>query len=105
MSRGHSRNRRQERPGHRKGVAGLSPAGPLLATAVQHHRSGHFDLAEALYRRVLQFQPGQVDALHLLGVLEHQLSRELLEGDAAENTAGHGGKSDYSPFRRRGASR
>ncbi|WP_417386261.1 tetratricopeptide repeat protein [Gimesia sp.] len=41
----------------------------LLATAVQQHQAGHLPQAEGLYRKVLQHDPGQVDALHLLGVV------------------------------------
>lgn len=41
----------------------------LLATAVQQHQAGNLPLAEELYREVLQHDPGQVDALHLLGVV------------------------------------
>lgn len=41
----------------------------LLATAVKQHQAGNLPLAEELYRKVLQHDPGQVDALHLLGVV------------------------------------
>ncbi|QDT88645.1 tetratricopeptide repeat protein [Gimesia algae] len=41
----------------------------LLATAVQQHQAGNLPLAEELYREVLQHDPGQIDALHLLGVV------------------------------------
>ncbi|WP_339728465.1 tetratricopeptide repeat protein [uncultured Gimesia sp.] len=41
----------------------------LLATAVQQHQSGNLPLAEKLYREVLQHDPAQADALHLLGVV------------------------------------
>jgi tetratricopeptide (TPR) repeat protein len=40
----------------------------LMQDAVGHHRAGRFDAAAALYRRVLEAQPGQPDALHLLGL-------------------------------------
>jgi predicted TPR repeat methyltransferase len=43
--------------------------------AVQLQRAGHLDLAEALYRRTLEADPGNPDALHFLGVLSHQRGR------------------------------
>lgn len=52
-----------------------------LATAVDHHQSGRIDLAEGLYRKVLESAPGQPDALHLLGVIAHQGGRD---SDAVE---------------------
>ncbi|NJO39661.1 MAG: tetratricopeptide repeat protein [Cyanobacteria bacterium CRU_2_1] len=44
----------------------------LFQTAIQQHQAGQFQQAETLYRQVLQEQPDQVEALHLLGVLLHQ---------------------------------
>lgn len=41
----------------------------ILAGALAHHEAGHADLAEAGYRAVLQHDPGEPDALNLLGVL------------------------------------
>ncbi|QDU00084.1 tetratricopeptide repeat protein [Gimesia aquarii] len=41
----------------------------LLATAVQQHQAGNLPLAEEFYREVLKHDPGQADALHLLGVV------------------------------------
>lgn len=46
-----------------------------LAFAVQHHQSGDFPQAEIVYRAVLDMEPGNADALHLLGVLYSQQSR------------------------------
>lgn len=43
-----------------------------LATALQHHQAGRLDLAEPLYRQLLQADPDNGDALHLLGVLYAQ---------------------------------
>jgi len=43
-----------------------------LAEAVQHHRAGRLREAEALYRKVLQQEPGNAEAHHLLGLLAHQ---------------------------------
>jgi tetratricopeptide (TPR) repeat protein len=46
-----------------------------LTAAVQHHQAGRLAEAEALYRGVLQEDPLQPHALHLLGVLAHQTGR------------------------------
>lgn len=43
-----------------------------LATAVERHRAGAWDEAESLYRRILDDDPRQADALHLLGMLRLQ---------------------------------
>jgi tetratricopeptide (TPR) repeat protein len=45
----------------------------LLATAVELHQSGRFKEAEATYRRVLRQEPHNPEALHLLGLLAHQV--------------------------------
>ncbi len=43
-----------------------------LAIAVQHHQCGRLQAAEQIYRRVLEQEPKQADALHLLGLIAHQ---------------------------------
>ncbi len=43
--------------------------GAALRAAIQHHQAGRLGQAEALYRQVLQAQPQNPDALHLLGVV------------------------------------
>ena len=45
----------------------------LLTTAIQHHQAGKLTEAEQLYQKVLQSQPDNADALHMLGVLAYQL--------------------------------
>lgn len=45
----------------------------LYEQAVSHHDAGRLREAEALYRQVLASQPGHADALHMLGVLAHQV--------------------------------
>ena len=46
-----------------------------LEIALQHHQSGNLQQAEAMYRQVLAQQPRNADALHLLGVLAHQVKQ------------------------------
>jgi predicted O-linked N-acetylglucosamine transferase (SPINDLY family) len=43
--------------------------------ALQHHRAGRLQEAEAIYRQILQVQPDHPDTLHLLGVSAHQAGR------------------------------
>jgi tetratricopeptide (TPR) repeat protein len=56
-------------------------AGEALNMAIRHHRAGDLRSAEVLYRQVLQMVPRQVDALHLLGVVAHQVGRHDLALD------------------------
>jgi tetratricopeptide (TPR) repeat protein len=46
-----------------------------ISLGLQHHQSGRLQQAEAIYRQVLQQQPNQPDALHLLGVIAQQVGR------------------------------
>jgi protein O-GlcNAc transferase len=46
-----------------------------LSTAWEHHAAGRWELAERIYRQVLATEPGNWDALHLLGVLAGQNGR------------------------------
>lgn len=46
-----------------------------LTIAVKHHQAGNLEVAERLYQEVLQVQPDQIDALHLLGVVCHETGR------------------------------
>jgi len=50
----------------------------MLALAVQKHNAGQLAEAEELYRQVLEAQPDQPDALHLLGVLSEQTGNSVL---------------------------
>ena len=85
--RGLTLNRKQRRQAARTARAGRaaedSSAGlqSALAAAAQQRVAGRFRQAEVLYRRVLATAPGQPDALHWLGVLEHLGGRnEAAEG-------------------------
>ncbi len=48
---------------------GRSTATADLATAIEHQRAGRLREAEQIYRQVLQADPAQADALHLLGLV------------------------------------
>lgn len=73
------------------------PIPAAFELALQHHQAGRLAEAEALYREILAVQPGQPDALHLLGVVAHQASRpdiavELIRqalGAAPQHVAAH----------------
>ena len=50
----------------------------MLQTALEHHHAGRPDVAEQLYRAVLQTDVENTDALNLLGVLEYERSQNLV---------------------------
>jgi protein O-GlcNAc transferase len=52
-----------------------------LDLAWQHYRSGRWPQAEQLYRQVLEQDPHQVDAWHILGLIANQSGRENLAVD------------------------
>ncbi|AWU95375.1 tetratricopeptide repeat protein [Azospirillum ramasamyi] len=58
----------------------MGAVGTLLARAFDHHQTGGFDEAEALYRHVLESDPASWKALHRYGLLIAQLGR-LEEAD------------------------
>ncbi len=47
----------------------------LMSKALDLHKSGALDKAEKLYKKVLKADPGNADALHLSGVVAHQLGQ------------------------------
>ncbi len=61
--------------------AGAKAIGDKLQTALVMHQQGQLDLAEALYREILQSQPFHFDALQLLATIAAQLgnSAEAVE--------------------------
>lgn len=56
------------------GGAGATVAA-ALAAGVAHHQKGAFDAARAAYSQVLERDPSNFDALHLLGVIAAQLGQ------------------------------
>lgn len=56
----------------------MATVADVFMLAVRHHEVGNLPQAERLYRQVLQAEPANADALHLLGVLAHQAGRQDL---------------------------
>lgn len=69
------KRQRRSPPAHRQHMLDIKSA---QAKAMNLHRGGQLENAEALYRRILQAQPNNPDALHFLGMLRHQ------RGDGAD---------------------
>src|SRR5688500_7394725 len=46
-----------------------------LQEALQYHQAGRYAEAESRYRQILSADPQNADALHLLGVLAHQVEK------------------------------
>ncbi len=62
----------------------------VLTAGIQHHQAGDLRAAEQMYRRVLQQDSQNADALHLLGVIalqvsKHQLALDLIQQATAIN--------------------
>jgi len=53
----------------------MAPTTDLLRSALARHGAGALADAAALYREILADDPGHVDALQMLGTIEHQLGR------------------------------
>jgi len=51
------------------------PVPQAFAVALQHHQTGRWADAEALYHQILDVQPDHAEALHYLGVLAHQTGK------------------------------
>src|SRR5512142_2720187 len=47
-------------------------ANEAIQAALQHHQAGRLEQAAEIYQQVLQRQPENADALHLLGLISHQ---------------------------------
>src|SRR5271166_6611449 len=58
---------------------GTARIADLFGVAARHHQEGRLAEAEACYRRVLAAEPGNADALNMLGIVALQSGR----GDAA----------------------
>lgn len=56
----------------------------LIAIGLGHHQSGRFPEAKETYLQVLAAEPENFDALHLLGVLAHQVGKHDIAVDLIE---------------------
>jgi tetratricopeptide (TPR) repeat protein/SAM-dependent methyltransferase len=52
-----------------------------LDLAIQHHKAGDLRKAEGIYQQILEADPNQPVALHLLGVIAHQVGKNDLAVD------------------------
>ena len=43
---------------------------------LQHHQAGRLQAAEQIYRQILAVEPNHADAIHLLGVIAHQVRQD-----------------------------
>ena len=60
--------------GGRERSAAVSIAAEIR-TAIAHHQAGRLSEAQTVYRRVLEAEPNNPDALHLQGLIAHQSAR------------------------------
>jgi predicted TPR repeat methyltransferase len=52
-----------------------------IELAMQHQTAGRLPQAESIYQQILQADPNQPDALHLLGVIAHQVGKSNIAVD------------------------
>src|SRR3974390_1590313 len=71
MPRSAVRSEREPQNTVRRGAG----AARSFRAGLAHHREGRLDRAEALYRKALDKDPGNADALHLLRVVAYQSGR------------------------------
>ena len=68
-------------PGRKARAAGNAAVGRLLAQAVRAHQAGKLAQAEQLYRRILQQEPRNAEALNLFGTLAVQTGKPAVAID------------------------
>ena len=56
----------------------------LIKIGIAHHQAGRLNQAESIYQSILKEQPGHPDALHLLGVIAHQVGKSEIAVDLIE---------------------
>jgi len=59
-------------------LGSIAPAIPSLQDALALHQQGRLDQAELIYRQLLENEPTNADALHLLGVIAHQTGHHIV---------------------------
>lgn len=67
--------RAERRREARQARGGGSGAAALLEGALAHHRAGRLAMAEKAYRRILEIEPEEPTAEHLLGLIAYQEGR------------------------------
>jgi protein O-GlcNAc transferase len=65
-----------------------------LALGLQHHKEGRLPEAEKIYRQILQSEPTQPSALHLLGMIAFQMGKNDAAADLINSAITH--KPDYA---------
>ena len=78
---------------HCRSTGKLSTADNFLTTADQfvqnglaHHQAGELVLANDAYQEALKLDPNQPDALHLLGMIAHQIGDNTLATELRGNS-------------------
>ena len=66
---------------HLEGQPSKSPNLPSIETAMRFHNEGRLSEAESIYRQILKAEPDQPQALHLLGLIAHQMGRSDIAVD------------------------
>ena len=66
-----------------------------LELAISHHDAGRLREAESLYRQILQIEPGNAEALRMLGLLAHQVGRHADAETLIRQAATISPRSDY----------
>jgi hypothetical protein len=61
----------------------MASTSELLAAAIQHHQASRLQVAEQIYRQILQSNPNHVDALHPLGLIGHQVVATMLPSNTS----------------------
>ena len=82
LTNGKAMNRKQRRAQAKAAPKAVTPAASQTITvpqaldaALRHHQNGQLSEAEAIYRSILAVDANHSDALHLLGVVAHQVGR------------------------------
>jgi len=59
----------------------MATSADAVAAAMEHHRAGRLDKAAGLYQAILEDNPAHPDALHLMGLLSHQVGENVAAVD------------------------
>lgn len=65
-----------------------------IERGLKHHNAGRLPEAESIYQQILQADPNQPNALHLLGMLAHQVGKNDIAVELITNALAH--KPDYA---------